>query len=207
MKALLFMPISNKGDAVIQDPHTHTRARTHAHARTRTHAHARATTPQTESLRHQNRESDCNINDLEGDSGGTARVIHGDSAAPPAQSSHESQVQRRIVNALIRAGYWPEVLVQGAGVPKGRDRPIWFGMTRGAPDVWVVGENLMLEVKSSTGRLTPEQVAYRARARRFGAVVATVRSEQDALAAVGGLQALRAMLGALGRLVGLVGQI
>lgn len=158
------------------------------------HTRSHVKPPDRESLSHQTAEVACNSGDLAGDSAGDKAVTQGD-------SGYEAEIHRRIVNALIAAGYWPETLVQGAGRPPRRQRLVWFGKTRGAPDIDVMGENVHLEVKRPKESPEPHQRAYHARARRFGAVVATVRSPEDALAVMDGVQALRALLRAIDRLL------
>lgn len=139
----------------------------------------------------------ANSNGIPADSG-----VESESArVSPESADYEAEVHRRIVNALIRAGYWPETLVQGAGTPPRRKRLVWFGKTRGAPDIDVMGENVHLEIKRPSKKPEPHQRAYHQRARRFGAIVATVRSPEDALAVMDGVQALRGLLRAIERLV------
>jgi len=73
-------------------------------------------------------------------------------------------------------------------------RPIQFGLTRGSADLigWrtititpeMVGQQLAvfpsLEVKTPTGRLTPEQRNWLEAVQRAGGIAAVVRSVQDA---------------------------
>lgn len=68
-------------------------------------------------------------------------------------------------------------------------RKFRVGMTPGAADLigCVLGRFVGLEVKTSTGRESEDQIRWRNRMLRVGAVVATVRSVSDALAVVHGV--------------------
>lgn len=177
-----------KGDSVTQDP-PHTRARAHegGHHAERSVKSARPCAASVTESPNDSSPRNCSV--IAGDS----EVTHGDSANPESPD-YEAEIQRRIVNSLIRAGFWPEPLVQGAGTPPRRKRLVWYGKTKGAPDIDVIGENVHLEVKRPKERPEPHQRAYHARARRFGAVVATVTSESEALAVMDGVRELRALL-------------
>jgi hypothetical protein len=65
-------------------------------------------------------------------------------------------------------------------------RWVTFGLGLGSADLigCVNGRYFALEVKTATGRQTPEQVAWANARRKEGAFVAVVRSAEEAIAAV-----------------------
>lgn len=87
----------------------------------------------------------------------------------------ETQLQRQIIEALARIGYW--VMRINAGRSGGVQMA-----PAGFPDLLVLApKHGLLEVKLPTGKLTQSQVAFHARCRRRGVRVAVVRSVADAL--------------------------
>ena len=72
--------------------------------------------------------------------------------------------------------------------PGGKGRPYWMQLAiKGTPDRVVLSPNGLttwLEVKTKTGRLSPDQKRWHERANKGGHRVVVVRSVADALAAV-----------------------
>jgi hypothetical protein len=101
------------------------------------------------------------------------------------RSNSESQIQREIRLAL---GAIPECDFQRLSqvVAEQDGRTVRGGLCPGAADLigCVLGRFVALEVKTATGRLSPEQEQWHRRMRRVGAVVEVVRSKEEAVAVV-----------------------
>ena len=98
--------------------------------------------------------------------------------------STESAIQRAILDALLVAGAFAFRVQAG----KVKVRGGWMQLAPpGTPDICVLvpptGLSLWLEVKTLTGELRESQLAWAAKARARGAVVETVRTVAEALAA------------------------
>ncbi len=98
--------------------------------------------------------------------------------------SSESAIQRAILDALLVAGAFAFRVQAG----KVKCRGGWMQLAPpGTPDIYVLvpphGNTLWLEVKTLTGELRESQLAWAAKARARGAIVETVRSPAEALAA------------------------
>ncbi len=107
----------------------------------------------------------------------------------PAASKPEAAILREIMVAI---GSEPDVLLmrnQVGAVERFDERTNStrverYGLGVGSADLVAIlapsGRWFCLEVKSSTGRVEPEQTKWHERARRFGAFVAVVRSADEA---------------------------
>ncbi len=98
--------------------------------------------------------------------------------------SEEGGIQRAILDALLAAG----AMAFRAQAGKVKVRGGWMHLCPpGTPDILVVvpphGLLLGLEVKTATGEERESQLAWANKARRRGALVETVRSPQEAVAA------------------------
>ena len=97
----------------------------------------------------------------------------------------EAQIQTAILAAI---GALPRVLAErsntGCAVDA-RGRRVQFGVP-GAPDIRVTaaGRSLAIEVKTATGRQSPEQRRWQAAFERAGGVYVLARDVQTAVAAV-----------------------
>jgi len=96
------------------------------------------------------------------------------------------------VGSLPDVRLWPRRV--GLAVPIDRDHPIFFGM-KGETDLQgivrvcinkkrLVGIHLAIEVKTGSGRLSPDQVLWRDMIIRFGGRYIEARSIDDALQGV-----------------------
>ncbi|MGL4517040.1 MAG: VRR-NUC domain-containing protein [Shewanella sp.] len=96
----------------------------------------------------------------------------------------ESDIQRLIMLALSEAGcvVWRNncgVLKNAAGIP------IKFGLCVGSSDLIGIapgGRFLAVEIKTPTGKATPEQIRFIEAVRARGGIAGVVRSPSDALA-------------------------
>lgn len=105
----------------------------------------------------------------------------------------ESEIQYAI---RIACGRLPDVRLfrNNVGVADVRGAKIRFGLTKGSSDLigWIrqeingvkVARFLSLEVKTETGRVSPEQELWIKLVRTFGGFACVVRSVEDALAAI-----------------------
>lgn len=90
----------------------------------------------------------------------------------------ESQLQRRIVDALRSLGVW--VIRTGVNVKRGQ-RGTQSGEP-GMPDLWTPYG--WLEVKLPGEALSPKQIAWHEKAKRHGVRVWTVDTEREAVSVV-----------------------
>lgn len=97
---------------------------------------------------------------------------------PISAARSESELQRTIVKALESAGAWV-IRVQSGGQVRVRRGHMQLAEA-GTPDLHIVGYGWM-EVKSATGKLNAEQVAWHKRAANLGVRVAVVRTPADAI--------------------------
>jgi hypothetical protein len=100
--------------------------------------------------------------------------------------SSESEIQRAILDALLACGAFAFRTNSSRGAIKVRGG--WVTLCpSGTPDIYVLvpphGRSLWLEVKTATGEERESQIAWSTDARRRGALVETVRSPQEAVAA------------------------
>ncbi len=97
-------------------------------------------------------------------------------------SKPETALSKEIRDALARRGFWIERVNSG----KTRVRRGWlYGASAGTPDILVIAPAFgFLEVKTETGGLNPDQVAWHDKARAFGVRVEVVRSVEGALRTV-----------------------
>ena len=95
----------------------------------------------------------------------------------------EANIQNEIMVALSQAGCL--IWRNNTGVLKDKTgRPIKFGLCKGGSDLIGVakdGRFLAVEVKTATGRVRPEQVAFIDAVRRAGGRAGVARSVDDAL--------------------------
>ncbi len=105
--------------------------------------------------------------------------------------TEEKDLQTRILTLF---GSMPELRLfranVGVAVPMGRDVPVRFGVVGQADVNGIVrgGRRIEIEVKSPTGKRTPEQVAWGRMVESFGGIYVVARSTDDvfvALAAAG----------------------
>ncbi len=106
----------------------------------------------------------------------------------------ETTISKRIRVAVARTKLAIVVRCNvGLAVPynqacRGEMQPIRYGLGNGTPDLVGVllgsGRCFCLEVKTDTGRVSPDQHAWHAVMKRRGAFVAVVRSPEEAIAAV-----------------------
>jgi hypothetical protein len=101
---------------------------------------------------------------------------------PQARTASERVIQASIVEALARIGRFAFRVHSG----KVRVARGWMQLApAGTPDLYVLGFG-WIEVKTSVGKLSVEQVNMHHWIRQFGERVATVRTVKEALAAVMG---------------------
>lgn len=107
----------------------------------------------------------------------------------------ESEIQH---NIRIAVGMHPDVRLfrNNVGVAKVRNAYVRYGLANGSADLigWVkleppivpfrIARFMSLEIKTETGKLSPEQVLWMKLVRNWGGFAAVVRSVDDALAAV-----------------------
>jgi len=94
----------------------------------------------------------------------------------------ETQLSADIRQALGKLGVWV-LRIQSGKIPayyNGRVRYIHCAEP-GTPDLFCPALNLWLEVKTPAGRLSKEQRAWHAKAKRLGVVVVVVRSVRAAV--------------------------
>jgi hypothetical protein len=100
------------------------------------------------------------------------------------QPKSERNIQALILMALSEAGCL--VWRQDTGAYKAPDgRLIRYGLCKGSSDVIGVapsGQFLAIEVKTATGRVSPEQTAFLDAVRRAGGRAGVARSVDEALA-------------------------
>lgn len=91
----------------------------------------------------------------------------------------ETELSKSIRSALEVSGWW----VMRLGVNQKRGARGSQSGEPGCPDLMLLGPWSFgfLEVKTATGKLSPEQTAWHARALRSGLRVATVRSVREAM--------------------------
>ncbi len=100
--------------------------------------------------------------------------------------SAESDIQRAILDALAAIGAFA-FRTNSSGKGKAvKVRGGWVTLCPpGTPDIYVLipptGRSLWLEVKTAKGEERESQLAWRAEATRRGALVAVVRTSQDAI--------------------------
>lgn len=98
-------------------------------------------------------------------------------------AGYESNLQARIMLALSESGCL--VWRQNTGVlPDRRGIPIRFGLCRGSADIIGIAPDglfLAVEVKTPTGRVSKEQIAFIAAVRRAGGRAGIARSEAEAV--------------------------
>lgn len=100
----------------------------------------------------------------------------------------ESQLTAAILDALSRSGkglFWRNNVGK---LQDARGRWVTYGIGIGSPDIvgmlYPAGRFVGLEIKTSTGQVSPEQAAWHNAAFNAGALVRVVRSVQEALDAV-----------------------
>jgi VRR-NUC domain len=108
-----------------------------------------------------------------------------------ALAPSEAQTQAAILRYLAIAPRvaWAQRMNSGAikiPVPGGKDRFVRYGFP-GCPDIlgmFTDGRLLAIEVKSPTGRPTPEQAAFLAKVAENGGVAVLAKSVDDVIAAI-----------------------
>ena len=100
----------------------------------------------------------------------------------------EANVQGAIIKALhALPGVWVSRNTVGVG-RYATGGIVSYGLGKGSADILCVvsprGRAVWLEVKSATGRQTPEQAVFQARQEALGAVYRVCRSVEEALAAI-----------------------
>jgi hypothetical protein len=97
----------------------------------------------------------------------------------------ELQLTSAILLALEQLGAWPMRVNSGQARRGGGVIQL---AAIGTPDILLIGPGKVagswLEVKTETGRLRPEQIAWHEKARRMGVRVAVVRSVEGAVSTV-----------------------
>jgi len=109
---------------------------------------------------------------------------------------HEAALQREIMLAMSESGCtvwrnntgqaWQGTRIHNAGgtVTLANARPITFGLCVGSSDLIGIapdGRIIALEVKTKTGRVTPEQQQFIEHIKLMGGIAGVVRSVDDAL--------------------------
>jgi hypothetical protein len=105
----------------------------------------------------------------------------------------EAQLTAAILDALSRSGRGMFFRNNTGKLQDARGRWVTFGLGVGSPDIvgissdgpGGVGRFVGIEIKTETGRVSPEQAAWLGAARKAGALVGVVRSVREALALVG----------------------
>jgi len=103
----------------------------------------------------------------------------------------EAEIQAAVLRAINYhpAVVWARRMNTGAARTTGRggtERLVFFGFP-GSPDIHGMlrgGRALYIEVKTQTGRLTPEQQKFLALAKHHGAAAGVARSVNDAIAII-----------------------
>lgn len=99
----------------------------------------------------------------------------------------EGAIQAQILHYLTLRKVWHRRMNSGAAMMVGRGgkmRPVRFGAP-GMPDIFArtpSGSIIWIEVKSATGRQSPEQREWQREAERFGDVYILARSVDDVTA-------------------------
>lgn len=99
----------------------------------------------------------------------------------------ESDIQRSILDYLKLRRVWHRRLNSGAAMlpgKGGKPRPVFFG-AKGMPDILArttAGSIVWIEVKSATGRQTPEQKLWQQDMERFGDTYIVARSVDAVMA-------------------------
>lgn len=97
----------------------------------------------------------------------------------------EAAIQHAIRAAVVRTG---RATLWRNSVGFDRERNVKYGLGLGSPDLvgclFPSGRLFALEVKTPTGRVSPDQKLWHGAARKLGAFVAVVRSVDEALAAL-----------------------
>ena len=109
--------------------------------------------------------------------------------APKKPRKHdEANTQQQIIKALhALPGVWVSRNTVGVG-RYATGGIVSYGLGKGSADILCVvsprGRAVWLEVKSATGRQTPEQATFQARQEALGAVYRVCRSVKEALDAI-----------------------
>lgn len=106
--------------------------------------------------------------------------------------SNQSAAHSRLCDEILFAvGSHPQVRLWprrvGVAIPMGGRNPVRFGV-KGEADLQGImmphGRMIAIEVKTGTGKLSPEQLLFKAMIEKFGGLYVEARSVQDALQAV-----------------------
>lgn len=109
---------------------------------------------------------------------------------PPAAPRRQRPEATILAGILAALGLEPDLKLfrNNVGVAEYGKAKVRYGLLPGSADLIGVlaptGRLVSLEVKSDTGRLTPEQVKWAAMVRRMGGFAAVVRSTQEARDAI-----------------------